>query len=600
MPEEKTPLESLQDRLYAPAAAGTVTVDPYRQQEAPKPYGWAPPPPPIPPAPPRFSRSAKFGIAAAAFFILCGASAAGLIWYGNRAISSDRIDIRVTPEVAIASGDMVPLSVTVTNRNPTEIFNTVLFVDLPPGTRDANDPSVVREQYSDSLGMIESGASVTRTIPVQLFGAQGQTLELPIRLEYRVPDSNALLVARAEHEVTVSSSPIAVSIAGAAQSTSGEPLTLTVSVRSTAATTLPDVALKASFPPGYSLTSSDPQALTDGLIPVGDIEPGGERTVRVTGVLQGEAGEEKVFRFSAGSRNPDGTNTLAATFAEGAASVSLAKPTVPLTLSLNRDSSETLALQPGQSVLGIIGWENAGSRELSNVQVEVTLSGNGLDVGGITGGSGFYRSSDRTIVFSRDTDTGLARLSAGDTGTGSFGFRAKSAAALSGTSQPTITVTARVRGTRDGQSVELSAPITRTVRVGTSVSLSTAVQRSVGSPEPTPGQETSYQVTFMAKNALNSVGGARVTATLPQYVRFGGAIGAAAISFDEATRTVSWNVGDLIANASASASFNAVILPSASQSGTSPVLVGSQSFSGTDRFTGPVSASAPPLTVQVP
>lgn len=599
--DDKSALDSLQDRLYAPKGENGVQVDLYRTQEAPKPYGWTPPPPPIPEPPQKhLSRSAKFGIAAAIFFVLCGAVAAFLIWQGNRAISSDRIDIRVTPEISIASGDTVPLVVTVTNDNPTEIFNTVLFVDLPPGTRDANDPSIVREQYSDSLGMIESGGSVTRTIPVQLFGSQGQALTLPIRLEYRVPDSNALLVARAEHEVTVSSSPIAVSIAGAAQSTSGDPLTLSITVRSNAAAPLSDVALKAAFPPGFSLTSSDPQSLTDGLIPIGDIAPGGERTVRVTGVLVGEAGEEKVFRFSAGSKNPDGTNTLAATFAEGAASVSLSKPTVALSLSLNRESEETIAVAPGQSILGIIGWENAGSRELSNVQVEVSFSGNGLDVAGITAGSGFYRSNDRTVVFSRDTDAGLGRLSAGNTGTGSFGLRAKSAAALAGTTQPTITVTARVRGVRDGQTVELSPMVTRTIRVGTNVSLSSAAQRASGSPEPAPGVETSYQVTLMAKNALNSVGGARVTATLPQYVRFGGAIGAANISFDEATRTVTWNVGDLIANASASASFSASILPSESQKGTSPVLVGPQSFSGTDRFTGPVSASAPAVTVSVP
>lgn len=599
--DEKTPLESLTDKLYSTKGTDEVTVDTYRHQDAAKPYGWAPPPPPIPKAPrPRMSRSAKFAVGAIGFFIISGLVAAFLIWQGNRAISSDRIEFRVTPEIAIASGDTVQLAVSVANSNPTEIFNTVLFVDLPPGTRDANDPSIVREQYSDSLGMVPSGESVTRTIPVQLFGAQGETLRIPIRLEYRVPDSNALLVARAEHEITVSSSPITVTIAGAAQSTSGDPLTLTVTIRSNAAAPLSDVVLSASFPPGFSFTSSDPVAPGGGLIPVGDIAPGSDRTVRVTGVLVGEANEEKVFRFAAGSRNPNGTATLGATFAESSATISLAKPTVPLTLALNRESAETVTVAPGQSILGIVGWENAGSRELSNVQVEVSFSGTGLDTGGISGGSGFYRSSDRTVVYSRDTMPGLAAFGAGETGTGSFTLAAKSAAALTGTSQPTITVTARVRGTQDGRMVDLSPPLTRTIRVGTSVSLSSTAMHSSGPVTPVPGQETNYLVTLTAKNALNSVGGARVTMTLPQYVRFGGAFGGAAVTFDESTRTVSWNVGDLIANASANATFTAVFLPSESQGGTSPVLVGAQSFTGTDRFTGPVSATAPPVTVSVP
>lgn len=605
LPEQnqRTPLESLNEQLYSNRATqSAATVDTYREHDISGHGGWQAPPPP-PPAPPkkRWSWSTWVAVAGVGFFVVSAAVAGYLFWQGNRAISSDRIGITFAPESAIASGDIVPIVVTIENNNPTDIFNASVFVDLPDGTRDGVDATMVRETYSDSLGDIARGDAVTRTIPVQLFGTQGQSLTIPVRVEYRVPDSNALLVANREFTISISSSPVVIAVGGPAQAASGEPLTLTVQVRSNASTNLADVALKAALPPGFLLTSSDPQVSSGGFVAIGPLAAGDSKQVRITGTLTGEAGEEKVFRFSAGTKNPDGTSTLAASFAEGVASVLLTKPTLAVNLSLDRQREEVVNAAPGQTIPALIAWENAGAAPLTDVRIEVKVAGAALDDSGTSGGTGFYRSSDRTIIFSKETSPTLAQIGAGDSGTGSFSLRTRSTGGLSGASQPTITVQVTATGVRDGQRVEVTPTFTRTVRVGTNVSITSSFTQSGGSVTPTPGQESIYQVLLTAKNTVNSVGAARITTQLPLHVRYGGSLSGASVTYDEASRTVTWNVGDLIPNATASASFTAVLAPSESQRGSSVVLAGQQSFVGTDRFsTAQVSASAPTLTVFVP
>lgn len=597
-PEAKSPLESLQERLYGNGPIETAHVDPYRSAPAPAVSGWEAPPPPPPPKP-RMSWTTRFLIAALAFFVVSGATAGFLFWRGTRAISSDRIEVTVTPEAPIASGDTVPLIVTVANRNPTEIFDALLVVDLPPGTRDANDPARVLETYTEPLGTIASGDSTTRTIPVQLFGSAGQVLAIPLKIEYRVPNSNALLVADRQHAITVASSPIALSVAGASQLAAGQTVSLTVAVRSNATADLRDVAVKADFPPGFTLSSAEPQATAGGLVAIGDLPAGAVRQVRITGVLRGEPGEEKVFRFAAGTKNPDGTSTLGAAFADGSAAVRLTRPNLAVSLSLNRSTEDEVIVGAGQTIPALIAWENAGTAPFRDVRIEVSLAGAALDPAGIGGGTGFYRSNDRTVVFNRETHEALASLAPGASGAGSFTVRTRSAAALAGTQQPTIELTVRARGVRDGQVVDLAPPSTRTLRVSTAVSLASSITRS-GGAVPAPDQETTYAVALTARNTLNSVGGARVSAQLPEYVRFVGPLSGSSVSFDERTRTVTWTVGDLLAGATATGSFAVAFLPSASQSGTSPVVVGTQTLTGVDRFAGSVSATAPPLTVSVP
>ncbi|HYF28859.1 MAG TPA: hypothetical protein VEA36_00650 [Candidatus Paceibacterota bacterium] len=592
--EEKSPLARAQERLYAPTGS-TPAAAPALDKKAPPPPAerWTPPPPP-PPKKPRLPRTTLFLIGAAVFFTGALIVAAGLILFGGRTVSNENIAIEVTAAPTAGSGDTVDLLITVANENPVPLSGTLLSIDFPEGTRSPENLEAELPQYSDTLGEIPAGGKAERTVRAVIFGAEGQRVSLPIRFEYRTPGASTAFIKEAAHEFTITTSPLSVSIGSLSQVSAGQPFDIAVAVRSNAAAPINNAALVAEYPPGFALRASTPAPALGSLYDLGTIQPGEEKIVRITGTIAGEDRETRVIRFTTGTR-AEGSGALSVTYTTAEKPVVVEKPFLAPVLTLNREVGAALAIAPGEEVSGVLSFANTLDAPLEDAKIVVALSGTGLDPTSIRSANGFYRSADNTITFSKETIPALVRLAPGQTGSGSFTFATRPASA--GLRNPTVNINISVSGRRINQPsapTEISSTVTRTLKVRTDLAAAAQVLRS--GPIPTTGPhppradtETSYAVKWTFTNSVNAVGGAVVSAVLPSYVRFSGAVSPsdAAITYNEATRTVTWNAGDVPAGASPkSASFGVVITPSASQRGTSPVLIGEASYGASDRFTG--------------
>lgn len=598
MPEDNlSPLERLNQRIYQNKDVDTVEVpaySPYTQEQVSQ-WTPAPAPPPPPPKKPGLPWTLKFLIGAAIFFVFAGIATAIFLFLGGRAISNDQVAITVSGvPTAIASGDTATFVVAVENKNPTEIRDARLNMSFPEGSRSGADTSDTLEQYTEPLGTIAPGESVTRTVSVKLFGAEGQLITIPLRVEYRAEGSNAVFQAESTHGVTISSSPLSIQVATLSESASGQPLTLTVSVRSNATAPIDTVAVQVQYPSGFIPTNTSLPSQGAGYFPVGSFAPGETKTLRITGSLSGEAGESRAFRVSVGNASSDGTSRLGVSFAESITEVRLTRPFINVALSLNREAADQIIVPAGELVLGLLTFENSLSVPVRDAQISVALSGNGLDPASIETNNGVFRAADNTVLFTQSTSPALAALSPGDSGAGSLSFRPKSADALSGVRNPTITVKVTTSGMRaEGGSAPqpLTSSFTRTIKVGTGVALSSEIEEAGGASV----EGNAYTVTLRARNTLNSVGGARVSFSLPEGVRFVGS--ADTITFNDTNRTAQWAIGDLAPGAEATATFSIVVLSGVSGGGTSARIVSEQSFTGVDRFTQqPVTAIAPALS----
>ena len=84
-----------------------------------------------------------------------------------------------------------------------------------------------------------------------------------------------------------------------------------------------------------------------------------------------------------------------------------------------------------------------------------------------------------------------------------------------------------------------------------------------------------------------------VTATLPSYVRWVGAVSPAAehVTFNESTGQITWRLGNILPGTGSGTSqprrvvFSIGFVPSTSQVGQKPALIQNQSFVGLDSFT---------------
>jgi len=608
--DEVDSLERARERLYAP---GAFTRSPHTSLRVPMsrslPHEWAESrtrAPRTPRTARRLHFAKAFFFAAFIFFLIALGVTAYLLYSGSNAVSVDKVTVALQGPTTVAAGDVVPLLVSITNTNITAIEHATLEIDFPNGTKNPDDATSAYPRYTEDLGTLASGQAVTRSVRALLFGAPGDALTLPVSLSYSIASSNATFVKKTSYAITISSSPLSVSIGAPSSVPAGKPFTLSLTVRSNAPVPIDNVILAGAFPFGFSMTDSSP-SFEGSTLPLGTLQPGVGKTVTISGTLTGQDNDQRVFRFTIGTTAGSDQSTVAVAYMTQEASVSIAVPFIATALTLNGNTSDTAILAPGSPQNVTISYTNTLPVSIANANVTITISGPAVDYGSIQASRGFYRSSDHAIVFSRDTDTSLTLLAPGASGVGAFSFSTLAPGAAG--PSPTVSFTITTAGTPSGQSTVsegASASVTKTFKVATVVLLSQSALHAAG-PFPNTGpippianQATTYTISLGVQNTGSALAGGVVATSLPTYVSYTGSA-TDGISYDEGSHTVTWNVGNLAQGASASGAFQVSFTPSTSQRGSAPVLTGAASFSGYDRFAGAnVSAAANAATTATP
>lgn len=551
-----------------------------------------------------------FLLFATGFFVLAGLTTAGVLFLGGRSVSSDLLAIAVEEgPVSVPGGKATSFTISLTNNNPLPVTGGTLTLLFPEGTVDPDDASIKLTHYTEEIGQMAPGETIEKQVRAAFFGTENQRLSVPITVEYETENSNATFTKKITHSFTISSSPVTLTATALKEISPGQPATIRLSVRSNASEPLNLVAIKAEYPFGFSPTSETPTPLASGLFVLETLAPGQEIEIKITGPLYGEIGQERVFRFTAGQLKSIEGREFGVPYMVTSVPIAIAQPFLAVGVSLNRDDGDPIVVSTGEQVAGLVSWENTLDSTVSNARITVTLSGDALDPESVEAVGGFYRSSDRTIVFDKNTSSSLGSLQPGDTGNGSFTFRSKVGSAMSALRNPTMQVSVSVSGQRLGAGrvpETITSTLSRNIRVHSDLAVTSRIVRTVGGFTntgpwpPEADKETTYTVLLSASNTVNSVANAQVRFTLPAYVRFtDNTSGDGTITYTESTREVLWNIGDMGAGGGASSALQIAFLPSISQKGTSPILVSTQTITGYDRFAGgEIGGDAGTLTTQ--
>ncbi len=606
-------LERARQRLYSPQSFLKKPDTPLESGERSLPHAWENEPlaavKAIAYAGPRHVRLATFFfIGASVFFVLTLLLAGYFLYFGGNSVSVNNISVVMQGPTTIAGGDTVPLTLAITNRNPVTIENAILEIAFPEGTRSAENVLKPYPRYLETIGTLRSGETITRSIKAVVFGGAGENIELPVSVSFGAPGTNAVFVKKTSYALAVSSTPLSLSVETLSETVSGKPLSVTLTVRSNAQVPLSNVVVRSSLPFGFSVTSSSVPMSGSGFL-LGTLNPGATKTIILSGTLSGQNSETRVFRFTLGTANAPGDTTIAVTYMTQDATVAITAPFLTTSLALGGKPLNNAVISAGSQQTVTLTYANTLGTSVTNATISIALSGSAIDYNSIRTTTGFYRSSDRTIVFSRDTDPSFASLAPGASGIGTFSFTTLPASS-SGRS-PQLTFTLSVSGTRVGQTnvpETISASSIQTAKVSTSVGLTATALRNAGpftntGPIPPRADEpTTYTIQWNLTNPGSAIGGGTVSATLPGYVTYTGKTsGGGSISYDSSARKITWSAGDLPQGGSAQTAFQVSLTPSSSQKGSAPRLTESATFSGFDRFAGiQVSASAEALTTETP
>lgn len=629
MARENDGVEHLKDQLYSRKHQGPIEDirSTLSESDAQVPVAWeAPPAPPSMPAraieggmdtkkeKEGMAYSTKFFLGSVAFFFIAAGAAAFYFFGGGSFVSPQNIDLEIIAPSLVDGGSQVDLQVIVTNRNQAKLILSDLIITYPTGTRDPKDPQKPLQADRQSVGTIASGQAIKRTSSGVLYGQEGSMQQVHVALEYSIEGSNAVFVREGDVTMTIGSSPVSVSVAAPESVTAGQQFAIDVTVQSNSQEVVDDVALEAQYPFGFTVTSASPKADSgQTLWRLGALKPGASTVVRITGTIDGQDGDQRVFRFLTGSE-ADGTAAhIKVPFLNTPTTIGVSRPFIAATLAVAGKTGSTVSVAPGQSIQGTVQWKNNLSEAVSNIEVSLVLSGPALDPASVESANGFYQSQDSTIVWTSAQDPTLAQVASGASGTLTFSF----ATLPPGTggvvyTNPKVTLTLNVKGTRgtDQAPESVSAITTTDVVLGSLLSLEARSMYSQGAYEnsgPTPPRAesaTTYTVEWRTKNSSNAIANANVSAVLPPYVAF--KEGQAGVTYDSAARVVRWDIGELKAgtgytSAARTAQFQVTLMPSLSQVGQAPALTGSAVLSGTDRFAqiqvqaqaqGPTTATA--------
>lgn len=531
------------------------------------------------------------------FFVVALALSSSFLFFGQNTISGDNITIDVEAPFVIGGGEELSLTIAVTNKNAVAVESATLIVEYPPGTQDAtiSGKELFRERVP--MGSIKPGEVLRIPVKARMFGEENEEKTITIFVEYRVTGSNATFFKEAQPlAVKISSSPITLSIEGIREVSSGQELELTLMLASNASSPLLNLLVQAEYPFGFDFSESNPKTVKgQNLWSIASLAPGAKEKIILKGVMVGGSAEARTVTFSVGVPSDRDRFSLASVLATAKTEITLTDPFVGLKVTTNGREDKVISVGQNDLVTASITFENTLQDTIYDGAITVALSGSGLNVGDVNPSNGFYNSSVGTIIWDKSHVPGLGVLAPGGRETVTFTIRD---ANLDAERTPQVSYDVSVSGRRvseDRVPQKLTNIISRTIRFESVVSLSSHGLYSIGpftntGPMPPRAEAvTQYTILLNAQNGSNELADSAVSMTLLSYVTWLGAVsGDDNIAYNPSTREVTWTIGSLGANTIANVAFQVSFLPSVSQVGSIPTLVGEQRLRATDRFTGTV------------
>ncbi len=546
----------------------------------------------------------KILIGSIIFFVLALLVVAYNFLSGGNVVSGNNIEITVKSPISIAGGEILSFELEIKNNNNVTLVGADLGLDFPSSARNTQDSSEPAKRVQQFLGDILPGQTVKKNFSVILFGLENEKEDIKISLEYKISGSNSLFNKTKNFTTLISSAPVNIVISGPREVNTNQVVDYTVDITSNSTAVIKNLLLKVDYPFGFSYVSSNPATFSkNNLWLIGDLGPGVKRTIKFVGVLSGQEGEERSFNFEVGSQSTTDNLNIDVPFASNGAPITIRRPFVGADIYLNGSTNSEYIASAGSEVETVIKWRNNLAYEVSDVSLVVKINGNMVDKSSIRVDGGFYRSIDNTIVFNKATDKTLARLDPGQEGESIFTFRSFGTNSITGAGliNPTIVLDLAVSGQRlqygeDQENVLFSD--SRKVKITSNPQLSAKALyyigpfQNTGPVPPKSEQETTYTITWTVINPLNNLSGARVTTVLPPYITWLSAVSPQGekVDYDAGTGTVVWNIGNIssgagVVSSAKQVSFQISLLPSVSQIGTAPDLVGDAVLTAKDNFT---------------
>lgn len=543
----------------------------------------------------------NFLIGAIVFFMISLAFAAYVFVGGLNQVSPENIIISLEGSNNTPAGKVYDFAISIENKNNVLLQDTKMVVAFPDGTKSSINPTLDLKRENISTNEILSGGMINQKLSAILYGDKGEFKNIAVSFEYSVPGSNSTFTKNVTFEVEIDDSPIIVEVDMEEQFMSGEVFETEILISSNTDQTIRDVILVAEYPFGFEYTGSIPEPdFEENIWVIGTIQPTENKRIYLNGKVVGTENDERTIRFNLGIRDSSNQNEIGSLITQKAHTYSIQDPLLQLTASVNGKEGEVIALNMGQEIDVDLALRNNLDVVVENTEIEIQIPNEVIiDESSIrVRQGGFYRSSDRKIVWDRNNFPQLRSIEPGERINLQFSVDTISPANSIALNQrsPLIEITGQATGLNDAGSI--TSTLRKEIRINSQINVaaqglySTGPFINTGPLPPVANSETTYTVTLAVTNRYNSLSGTTLRAVLPGFIEWSNVINPSNenVSYNSNNREIEWNIGRLPAGVGQSSaakqlSFKISLVPSVSQVGDIVNLVENIRIEAIDDFT---------------
>ena len=537
----------------------------------------------------------------------------GLRFYGgSNNFSPENIDILISSNAFINSGDELDLNIYVTNRNQNALEGSSLTVEYQRGETVEEGTETGTERTKIDLGKIEPGETKEASAKAVLFGKQGSRKIIKTIFEYRATGSSATFVKEESTEVVITNVPINISVDAPTDINTNQDLVLNVKISSNMSNISKNILLSVDYPTGFVFKEGVPEVFSgENVWNLGDIAPGAQKTIMIKGTLSGEASEEKIFKFSVGEQDKSTETSISVLYNQYSHTVTLSEPSISVSLAINGKDQEFYAVQSQNKIVGQINWSNNLSGQIQDVQIEAKVLGNVLNKSSIKPKAGVYDSLQDKVIWDKETVPDFATLEPGSSGSVSFEFQSLPIHSPPFIDRPEITIEVSIHGKRliDNNIQEIAvSDRMKTVRFVSNLQLAakalyySGAFASSGPIPPKVNQKTNYTIVWSVTNSVSDVSKGEVRAKLAPFgVAWANQFLPAGenVTYNPLTTEIVWKVGDIKKGTGFTSdprelSFVIELTPTLAQVDSTPPLIDESVLTGEDSYTDVVLKSSKP------
>ena len=514
-------------------------------------------------------------------FVVVLVGVAGFWLWQKNSYSKEILKLEIIAPAEVTMGEEITYVVKYKNNGDVRLQGPVLIFEYPAG---AVLPEGQDTRITQSLDDIYPGQERNFSFSSRLFGKEGEIKEARVLLQYTPKNLNAQFESETIATTVISHVPLTFELDLPSRMEAGQEFSFALNYFSNSEYPLSELRIKIEYPEGFLFTKAAPSPIGESEWNVGLLNRAEGGRISITGSLQGKVREAKIFKATLGTWK-EGKFTL---LKEAIKGIEITRTRILISQEVN--GTADYVASPKDTLHYVISFKNVSEKSLENLFLVVSLEGRPFDLTSIKSDSGTFQQGDNSIVFESKNVSRLRFLGKGEEGKIEFWVNVKEKWETFSSQDKSFALRDRIILSDVTEEFELK--VNSKLEIDQTAYFDDEVFGNQGPLPPQVGVSTTYTIVWQAMNLYNDVQNAKVRAILPLGVSLTGSVfkEGESLTFDQISREVLWEVGDLSAGTgpfetAPSVSFQIRFTPLESQQGSIAQLIGEARIQADDLFT---------------